>query len=145
MDGGQRVAVECDIVARCLFGSSALEFYKRLPVICNWLEGLPEGRLRKLASDCSWAPTEEALGGLLKARSAEGGAKSATATESLQRAVSGPGGWTVRLYLDYVADAGYIALAASGPVVRTEALTDRINLDYGEDGAVAGIEVLGIS
>jgi len=145
MDDSKRLEAECDLVARCLFGSSALEFYNRLPVICNWLEGLPEGHLRKLASDCSWAPAEEALGDLLKTRSGWGEAKLATTTESLQRAVSGPDGWTVRLYLDYVADAGYIALASSQPVRRTETLTDRINLDYGADGAMIGIEVLGIS
>lgn len=141
----ERVDMECEIVARCLFGSSALEFYKRLPVICNWLEGIPEGHLRKLASDCSWATDEEALGALLNARRPGFRGRAATFTETSQRAERMAGGGTVRMFLDFVADAGYIAFDISRPAHRTVELTDRVNLDYDTEGNVTGIEVLGIS
>ncbi len=38
-------------------------------------------------------------------------------------------------------DAAYIYLSY-GPVTRTESVTDWLNIDYGEDNSVRGIEIL---
>lgn len=65
MDAQERLKAECGIVARFLFGASALEFYKRLPMACTWLQGASEDRLRTLATECSWAQSEALLEAIL--------------------------------------------------------------------------------
>jgi uncharacterized protein YuzE len=143
----ERLKAECGIAAHFLFGCSALEFYRQLPQVCNWLEGIPAGHLRRLASDCSWADSEESLGALLLGRRDTGGPPFKMVSESLQMAARGPGGVTVRIELDYAADAGYIGFSSGAyrRARRTDTLSDRINLDYDGDGELLGIELLGIS